>query len=237
MAQEPGEERIAAALAETRAVRPPQQHLATFGVTNLRYFLVTHPSYEQIAPHGPETVIREGTVIAKRPEVVTPTYMMNLDGFGEEARRSMEILAMNYGPNSPGLLYAYRNEATGLNIVSGEPDGVADRIKGDLNGKGDSLAVVIRGADDLWDVSLLKFIYEYTAESVAGNVGDLAGRGLLDPDPVHGVPRAGVERVESLFSQVKAGNLDPSVLKQELDRWGLFQRYEDRFLSLFRRGR
>ena len=127
MTQEPGEERIAAALAETRVVRQPQQHLATFGVTNLRYFLVTHPSYQEIAPNDAEAVIREGTVIAKRPEVVTPTYMMNLEGFGEEARRSMEMLAMSFGPNSPGLLYTYRNEATGMDIVSGEPDGVADR--------------------------------------------------------------------------------------------------------------
>ncbi|MEE9284476.1 MAG: hypothetical protein V3V35_01985 [Dehalococcoidia bacterium] len=235
--QEPSEARIIAALEETRVVRPPKQYLATFGVTNLRYFLVTQPSYSELVGHEPEAVIREGKVIAKRPEVVTPAYMLNLEGFGAEARRSLELLAMNFGSNSPGLLYAYRNQAEGLSIVSGEPDGVADRIKGDLDGKGDGLAVVIRGADDLWDVSLLKFIFEYTAWSVAGNVGELASRGLLESDPVAGVPRAGVQSIEALFSEVAAGNADPSTLKRELDRWGLFQQYEDRFLGLFRRRR
>ena len=29
----------------------------------------------------------------------------------------------------------------------------------------------------------------------------------------------------------------PDLLKRELDRWGLFDFYEDRFLALFRRGR
>lgn len=231
------DQRILTALEETRVVRPPKQHLATFGVTNVRYFLVTEPVYHEIAPRAIESVIREGKVIAKRPEVVTPTYMMNLQGFGEEARRSLQVLAAKYGPNSPGLLYTYRNEANRLDIVSGAPDGVAERIKGDLDDRGEGLAVVIRGSDVLWDVSLLKFIFEYTASSVAGNVGDLMGRGLLSPDPAVGLPRAAVERIEALFYRVESGEADPSALKQELDRWGVFRQYEDRFLNLFRRRR
>lgn len=227
--------RILAALEATRVVRQPRQHLATFGVTNLHYFLVTEPVYAELSPHDRESVIREGKVVARRPEVVTPTYMLNLQGFGEQARRSLELLASRYGPNSPGLLYTYRNEAGGLNIVSGEPNVVADRIKGDLDGKGEGLAVVLRGLDDLWDVSLLKFIYEYTAASVAGNVGDLMHRGLLAHDPAAGLPKAAVQRIDRLFGEVEAGNADPFLLKQELDRWGVFRHYEDRFLGLFRK--
>ena len=31
------------------------------------------------------------------------------------------------------------------------------------------------------------------------------------------------------------GELAPNLLKAELDRWGVFKEYEDRFLDLFRR--
>ena len=232
---QPEEERIVAALEQTRVVRPPKQHLATFGSTNLSYYLVTTPVYEEIHRRDPETVVREGRVIAKRPEVVTPSYILHLPGFGDEARRSLEMLSQRLGPNAPGLMYSYQNEAIGLNIVGGEADGVAERIGGDLDGKRDDLAVVLRGPDDLWDVSLMKFIYEYTAASVMGNIDDLSGRGLLDPDPGLGIPMAATQRVEALFSQVEVGDADPSTLKQELDRWDLFDRYQDRFLALFKR--
>ncbi len=227
--------RILSALEETRVVRQPRQHLSTFGVTNLRYFLVTAPAYAELHQGGPESVVREGRVIAKRPEVVTPAYLLNLQGFGEDARRTLDLLARRLGANAPGLLYAYQNEAHRLNIVSGEPDQVADRIKDDLDGRGEALAVVLRGLDDLWDISLLKFIFEYTAASAASNTSELMGRGLLDPDPAAGVPKAAIQRIERLFAEVQAGHAEPTALKQELDRWGVFRHYEDRFLGLFRR--
>ena len=227
--------RIIQALEQTRVARAPRQHLATFGVTRLSYHLLTEPSYSEFAPEAQETVVREGKVIAERPTVVTPSYMMNLEGFGAEARRSMELLGSRYGSNSPGLLYTYRNEASGLNIVGNKVDAVAERIAGDLDRSGDQLAVVIVGVDDLWDVSLLKFIYEFTASSAAGNLQELRGHGLLDPDPGLGIPAGAAQRVEELFREAERGNVDPSLLKQELDRWELFSRYEDRFLSLFRK--
>ncbi len=227
--------RILAALEETRIVRPPRQYLSTFGVTSLRYFMVTEPSYREFDRRESESVVREGKVIARRPEVVTPTYVMNVHGFGEDARRLLELVARRLGPHAPGLLYTYQNEAHGLNIVGGEPDGVAGRIKDELDQKGDGLAVVLRGPDELWDVALLKFIYEYTVASVGGNVGEIMGRGLLEPDPASGIPKASAQRIEALFGEVRAGNADPTRLKQELDRWGVFPQYEDRFLGLFRR--
>ena len=42
--------------------------------------------------------------------------------------------------------------------------------------------------------------------------------------------------IEGLFRQVGKGEADPTRLKLELDRWGLFPDYEDRFLGLFRKG-
>ncbi len=97
--------------------------------------------------------------------------------------------------------------------------------------------MVMVGVDELWDVSLLKFIYEFTSSSAVQNVRELNSHGLLDPQPeLGGAPRAAVPQIERLFQEVERGG-NPDDLKRELDRWGLFDYYEDRFLSLFRRGR
>ncbi len=229
------ESRLRAALEATEVVRAPKQKLATFGATNLRYFMVSEPVYSDLVKHDPEAVIREGRIMAKRPEIVTPAYMLNLFGFGTEARRSLALLAERFGPNSPGLQYSYHNEAISLNIVGGEAATVAQNIKSDVDGRGENLAVVIRGPGELWDVSLLRFIFEYTAESLASNVGEMMGQRLLEPEPTLGIPRGGAQRIERLFVEVERGESEPAALKQELDRWGLFSRYEDRFLALFRR--
>jgi len=228
------EHRITEAIAMTRVLRPPKQHLATFGVTNVKYHLVTDPSYRDLVPGEEESVVREGRVISQRPAIVTPTYMMNLEGFSENARRYMEHLAQRQGPNSPGILYRYRNEPGGLDIVGDGVQIVARRISEDLDRRGEDIAAVIIGADDLWDVSVLKFIYEYTASSLASNVNEMQTMGMLHPDPGTDVPREVIRRIEEMFRQVRQG-LDPKVLKQELDRWGLFEHYEARFLGLFRK--
>lgn len=229
-----GERRMSEAIHLTRVVRAPKQHLATFGVSKVRYYIVTEPSYLDIAPGDEESVIRDGVVEAQRPTVVTPTYMLNLDGFSPDARQYMESLVQRFGPNSPGLLYQYRNEPGGLEIVGGDVKAVAQRIAEDLDKRGDDRGSVIVGLDDLWDVSLLKFIYEYTSASLAYNLGEMRSMGLLESEAGPGVPRAVTQRIEELFRQVSQG-LDPSELKEELDRWGLFEYYQDKFFSLIRR--
>ena len=52
-----------------------------------------------------------------------------------------------------------------------------------------------------------------------------------------GIPVDVRQRIEGLFDSVLRGDYEPYELKLELDRWGLFEEYEDRFLSVFRKGR
>ena len=121
-----------------------------------------------------------------------------------------------------------------MNIVEGTSRDVAERINSRLTSDDKALSAVIRGVDELWDVSLLKFIFEYTMASISANVDELGSRGLMSPDPRHGVPRAAIHRIEALFLRAEHGD-DPSELKRELDRWDLFDRYQDRFFGLFKR--
>ena len=225
------------AIEQTWVVRFPKQLLATFGSTNIAYYVVTEPIYTELDQGKQEGVVRTGRVVAQRPAVVTPAYAMNLQGFSSEAYEYFRHVASQSGPNSPGILYQYRNEAGKTDIASGTPSEIANKIGDDLDRRQENLSVVMVGVDELWDVALLKFIYEFTSSSVSGNVQEFQSRGLLESQPQFGgAPRAAVQQINKLFAEVEGG-ASPETLKQELDRWGLFEFYEDRFLSLFRRRR
>jgi hypothetical protein len=227
------DERILYAVQHTQVLRLPDQTLATFGTTNVNYYLLTMPVYAELVSTE-ETVVREGKVSAERPRVVTPSYLTRLEGFGEDAMRYLEMVIREHGPNMPGLLYRYKNEAKGFTIVSDELGMVAARLNERIDKEGDKFAAIIKGVDELWDVSLLKFISELTESSLRDNLADLGRKGLLGTDRA-GIPKDARYRIETLFQKVTAGELDPSELKRELDRWDLFSEYEDRFLALFRR--
>jgi len=230
------DERIRQAVEHTETLRLPRQSLASFGMTNIHYYLLTEPVYKEMVGETAETVIREGKVIAERPRVVTPYYLSRLQGFSGEAKRYFEMLLRQHGPAAPGLLYGYRNEPQELNIVSDSLPAVVARLNEDIDRRGDPLTSIIKGEDDLWDVSLMKFIFDLTRSSVKDNLMQIGARGLLNVD-ASGVPGDARVRIEELFRGVAAGQMEPRELKDELDRWGLFADYEDRFLALFKKKR
>jgi len=230
------DERIREAVRYTEILRPPKRNLATFGTTNIYYYLVTEPAYSELIKGATETVIREGRVIAERPKIVTPYYLSKLEGFSSDAKRYFDTLIKTYGPNAPGLFYTYKNEPKELTIVSDSLLSVVDRLNDDIDKRGDPLTSIIRGQDELWDVSLMKFIYEMTRSSLPNNLMQLETRGLLDVDS-GGIPVDARVRIEELFKMVSKGELEPGELKKELDRWGLFEEYQDRFFSIFGKGR
>ncbi len=226
------DKRIEYAVRQTEILRAPRQNLYTFGTTNLYYYLVTEPAYSELMQDITETVVREGRVIAERPKIVTPYYLSRLEGFSPEARRYFEALAEEHGTGLHGLFYTYKNEPKELNIVSDNLPSVVDKLNEKIDKRNDSLAAIIRGEDELWDVSLMKFIYEVTRSSVPYNLRQLGRRGLLDVDS-GGTAAATRKKIDELFEQVEKGEREPGELKDELDRWGLFEEYEDRFFSLF----
>ncbi|MFH0847081.1 MAG: hypothetical protein V1894_03355 [Chloroflexota bacterium] len=227
------DERIKYAVERTEILRPPKRSLSTFGTTNVYYYLLTEPVYNDVFGHTTETVIREGRVVAERPKIVTPYYLSHLDGFGAGAKRYFDMLLREYGASAPGLLYGYRNESRGLNIVALNTLAVADKLNREIDQRSDPMVSIIKGEDELWDVSLMKFIYELTRNSLEHNVMELGSRGLLETDRA-GIPAGARARIEELFQHVSLGKAEPAELKTELDRWGVFEEYEDRFLAMFR---
>ena len=230
------DERIQQAVKHTEILRPPKQSLSTFGTTNIHYYLVTEPVYTEVEKNVSETVVREGRVTTQRPRIVTPYYLSQLEGFSPDAKRYFDALIKAHGPDAPGLLYIYKNEPKELTIVSDNLLSVVDKLSSEIDKRGDPLTSIIKGEDELWDVSLMKFIYEITRRSLRNNLLQLRGRGLLDVDS-GGIPVDARQRIDELFGRVLEGEYEPSELKKELDRWGLFEEYEDRFFNIFKKGR
>ena len=195
--------------------------------------MVTEPTYTEVTGGSGETVIREGRVVADRPKIVTPYYLSRLDGFSVDARRYFEMLLRMHGADAPGLFYTYKNEPKGLNIVSDNMMAVVAKLNDEIDSKNDPLASIIRGQDDLWDVSLLKFIYEITSRSLPSNLSQLGSRGMLGMSP-GGLPVGALQRIEELFGEVARGETKAYVLEQELNHWNVFEEYQDRFFALVR---
>ncbi len=220
------DERIQHAIEYTEVVRPPKQSLSTFGTTNVYYYLVTELT-EWV------NVVREGRVIAARPKIVTPSYLINLEGFSPQARRFIEMMVEKY-PHEPSIFYSYKNEPMEMNVASEPFKAVVDKINRRIDSQRDPLSAIVKGVEELWDVSLLKFTYELTRSSVSNNVAELERSGLLHTDAA-GVPREARNYIEELFQKTKRDPSGAPELATELRRWGLFYEYQDRFLSLFKK--
>ena len=153
-------------LENTSIIRFPKQKLATFGNTSINYYFITEPLYTVIDSKSEEGVVRTGVVVAEKPTIITPYYAMHLQGFSEDAYEYFKELNTSAGQNNPGILYQYKNEPSEMEIVSGSPKSIASNIDSDLEKKKSDMSVVMIGVDEYWDVALLKFVYEFTANSI-----------------------------------------------------------------------
>lgn len=220
------DEKIRFAIENTVVLRPPRQQLATFGSTNVYYYMVT-------ALMDEVNIVREGRVIASRPKIVTPTYLINLEGFSGAAKRYLQMVA-HQNPNEPGILYSYKNETGQMNIVSQPEAAVLEKINRMIDDRSDPLSAIIKGVEEMWDVSLLKFTFELTTGSVYHNVSEFYSQGGFNQDE-QGIPQAALSGIEELFDLARK---DPSYapeLVNELHRWDLWGQYQDRFLQLFKK--
>ena len=240
------DERIKYAFEHTEILRRPKQLIATFGSSVIHYYVLTEPVYSEFTKSGPETVVREGKVSWYEPKLLTPTYIFRIEGFSKEAKKAFETLAYEY-PDLAGILYRFKvnKELDEMNFVSGPLLRVAEKINKEIDKKGDSLCAIIKGVTDLWDVSLSKFILDTMVRSVyLAQMPDFKRKGFIGINKIgqtiiakdrNGIPFTALEEIEKLFKLVERGELEPTKLKEELDNWGLFEQYQDRFFSLFKR--
>jgi hypothetical protein len=211
--------------------------------------VLSKPYYlDEFPDEGPETKVREGKITWEKPKLLTPDYMINMSGFSGEAKEAMQMIASD-NPDLAGLLYKmnYRKESISTFTISRELEKAEAEIRDKIDqddDKDDNLTVIIKGVDELWDVSLMKFIQNLVVKSAyKSQLPDYEEKGFLSTDDqgysvvtrnLEGLPIAASEEIEKMFEMVKNGDEDPSRLKKELDRWGVFNAYQDRFFDLFR---
>lgn len=242
------DERILYVLKQTRILKWPRQFLSTFGSSIIKYFILSEPIYTEFEKGSRETVIREGEITWGQPKIITSSYFLKREGFSEEAERALDMLTME-NPDLAGFLYPLKMkiEPERMSIVSGNWKEVYKKLKEEVAQNKDERFTIIKGVDLLWDVSLMKFVLEMTLKSVhLSHLPEWSRRGYIRIDkkglPLvikdnSGIPVFIRKDIEKMFGLVKGGKLGLFELKEELDRWGVFEEYEERFFNLFRDGR
>jgi hypothetical protein len=242
------EEKIKKAMEETSVILDPKELISSYSSTTVRYYMLTVPMYIGFEGRSSdsETIVREGKITWQRPKLLTPSYMLRVEGFSKEARQAFEMIASEDNDLAM-ILYRLKlaKDAEKMDIVSESLNTVLDKIIDDINKRGEKHTAIIKGVDEFWDVSLSRFAQELmTRSAYLSQLPDMMERNDIGMNskgfPVvtrdsMGIPLAARKEIELLFRLFEKGEVKPSRLKEELDRWGVFEKYQDRFLSFFRK--
>ncbi len=242
------EEKIRMAMEKTEILLQPKKLLATYESTTVKYYILTTPFYLEFEGRSQdsETIVREGRITWQKPKLIAPHYVMRTEGFSEEAKKAFMMVA---GENSDIAMMLYKlrfiKDYDHMDIISSPLDQVKQKIVDDIESRQDPFSAVIKGIDEFWDVSLTKFIYELMVNSAYNaQLPDFSSSRMLSTNQhgfsvlakdYDGIPLIAKREIENLFILYKKGAIDAKHLKEEIDGWGLFDHYQDRFLGLFKK--
>ncbi len=165
------------ALENTRVVRHPGHKIQTFGTTTFRFVLVS-----ELMDHADRVRVRDGTLDAERPAIVSPHLYSKLllDGFGDSAREYADWLETQ-ASDLRFLKYGFQFRKTNVNeeIVHSPMADVLGRLTDEIDRDTGATSALIEGVDDTWEVCLMKFTVDLIQRSAGDNVDDWKRRGLL----------------------------------------------------------
>ena len=244
------DEKIKYAIENTEVLKKPKKLLSTYESTTVHYYILTVPFYLEFEgkKSDSETVVREGRITWQKPQLITPSYILRMEGFSDEAKKAFRLLA---GENADLALMLYRlkfiKDHERMEIVSASVSEIFKKISENIDKNQDPFCAIIRGVDEFWDVSLAKFIYDLAINSAYfSQLPELSKNKLIDIDDSGltflskdklGIPIAAKIEIENLFNLYNKGEIEIKRLKDELDSWGLFEYYQDRFFNLFKKRR
>ncbi|MCK5533627.1 hypothetical protein KAI68_00820 [bacterium] len=216
------------AMKHTKIVRFPKQSLATFGDTIVQYYLIS-----ELMDKVNKVRIREGKVIAEKPKIVVPHYLLDVfEGWDEEVKEYARKAFEEYGEDIKGLGYKFKNNFEKENIISSTITDISDKIKAEIESREENMSVIIEGVDDNWQVSLMKFIIELSMRSFPCNITELEERGFFNR--MSGDKKNIRIEIDQLFKDVRKDKSSIYKLGKKLRQYGLFKEYEDKFFALFR---
>lgn len=210
----------------TEVIRPPRQLLETFGATQIRYVILA-----ELLDQANKVRIREGTLYSERPQIITPSHFAEqlLDGFGDKAQEYADWLSST-GQTMRILKFGlqFRREVEHEETVDGDIETISKQACAAVEDRGHDPAVVLVGADELWEISLLKFGVEYIQQSAPHNIRDIAQRENQRRDQTD-------NDIESAFRAAARDGSKLNYLGELLRKTRRFEQYQDRFYALVQR--
>jgi hypothetical protein len=218
---------IAKFLEATRVLSGPKRRLAAYGPTNIEYHLIS--SIDDLTG---KTRLREGSVVSERPLILTSESLRErFEGFGEDGREFTRWLTEEYHDLLRALEYKFRNKDLHTRVLNEDSRVIASRIRQDLESRSATDAVLIQCPDAAWSLALMKFTLDEASKAFPGHIRSFEEHGLFDPAGT--AMRRRKAEIEKLFKLAASNPATRTTLGKILKEYGLFQEYEDRFLSLF----
>lgn len=219
------------ALQNTEVIRPPSGRLETFGNTVVNYHLLS----ERMDDTN-QVRIREGRIEAFRPQIITPNAMNEspVNGFGPAAEQYMDWLREN-AEDLVLLRYGFQVKKADVRqyTVHETLPVVVGQIEDEVEKKNDPLSAIILGVEQPWEVCLMKLMVDVMQKSVLANVQDLQRKNLLPMNPEQS-EKMKREEIEYDFQAAAQDRRLIQDLGRKLQKYGLFEDYEDRFFTLVR---
>lgn len=216
------------AVNNTEVIVEPSRHLETFGNTILQYHLVS-----ELMDSVDKVRVREGKMHAHRPQIITPhAYSQTiLEGFGDEAHKYVdwlkqhdkELRILQYG-------YTLKNHSFSEHVATDRIEAVLEKVKAQVKEQSNPYVAVVHGVDDPWDVCLIKLFWDVITKSAPANIKEMESRKLFDDSS--GVPRWLRDEIDKAFLQASRNPLLINGLAKMLEKYGLFDEYQDRFFAL-----
>lgn len=216
------------AVNQTRVITEPKSTIETFGVTRIKYFIVC-----EMMDSVNSVKIHEGVISSEKPSIITPSHFAQqiIEGFGSEASEYAEWLRQ-HGEFIKILQYGLqiRKEDIKEEVTSGTLDEVTSRVRqaAELDRE---LTTVIQGVENMWEVSLMKFMQAFVNKSAERNYNEIQSH---HQSLQRQAESQMYDKIEEDFYHARGKKEKLQALGKRLQGMGLFGKYEDRFYALLR---
>ena len=165
------------ALQATEVLHEPDRRIDTFGSTQFEFHLLC-----ELMDNANRVRVRSGRIEAERPKIVAPEVYCDMlfEGFGEQAeafsrwltKNSVDLAVFKYG-------FSFKKCDMTEDIVHEPFETVCEKVMEVAKVGTNPMSAVIKGVDDTWEISLLKFTIEMIEKSKDINHFDFKRRRLL----------------------------------------------------------
>lgn len=167
------------AMQNTHILYVPDRRIDTFGDTRFNYRLITE-SMDEVGVCR----VRSGWVEAARPRILRPADLRGIEteGFSTaDAARFFDWMEARGAKLQALFKYGFRFSRSEVSTETVHDDvrAVSERVADEALHSGDPFRAVLRGVDDAWEISLLRFMMEMIQQSHEINIFDFRRRGLI----------------------------------------------------------